>query len=311
MKNKHLLFFLLFFLPVVAMAQNSRLGQHDAVRTWTVPVNSFASLAEGKDIAQQIIDVVGLKPNFEVQAANVPNAAAVVSRGKRYVLYNPNFINQLTRTTGTRWAAISVLAHEIGHHLNGHTVTSSGSQPAIELEADEFSGFVLRKMGASLAEAQAAMKAIAGQQATKTHPGRYDRLASIQKGWEHADDQVNGRNTAKVSTQPQPSQPAPRQQQQTASRQATRRTTSPIDDRYIVADVSFNSDPNSRYYITSRYNVVKVANNNLLVVGKLASMKNTQYPYLMYDEQNTQYLVDRRGNIVTRRGQRVGQLSAR
>ena len=34
-----------------------------------------------------------------------------------------------------------------------HTLERGGSRPEIELEADEFSGFVLRKMGATLPQA--------------------------------------------------------------------------------------------------------------------------------------------------------------
>src|SRR5687767_9596251 len=59
----------------------------------TVTRSSFSSVDEAKQTIKDIIAVIGLKPNFEVQAAKIPNAAAVVYRGKRYVLYNPDFIN--------------------------------------------------------------------------------------------------------------------------------------------------------------------------------------------------------------------------
>src|SRR5688572_22598823 len=103
-------------------------------------------------IIELILETVGLRASFEVRKANVPNAAAVVYKGKRYILYNPSFIAAMDKAAGTPWASIAVLAHEIGHHLSGHTLDGNGSLPSIELEADEFSGFVLRKMGASLEE---------------------------------------------------------------------------------------------------------------------------------------------------------------
>src|SRR5690606_36517304 len=84
--------------------------------------------------------------------------------------------------------------HENGHHLNGHTLSSRGSNHADELEADEFSGFVLRKMGASLAGAQAAMRVLAEKQASATHPARADRLAHISKGWQQANLQLLAAN---------------------------------------------------------------------------------------------------------------------
>lgn len=302
MKNRILPFLFSLFLAASAGAQTTRLGQHDPV-AWQAQGNPYASSEAGQQIAQQIMDVVGLKPNFEVVAARVPNAAAVVYGGKRYILYNPTFIDQLARTTGTQWAAVSVLAHEIGHHLNGHTITASGSQPNLELDADEFSGFVLKKMGATLEQAQAAMRTVAQQRASSTHPAQYDRLAAIQRGWEHAGGAPSRPNTD-LARQPAPQQP------QTGYPGATAAVT-PIAGNNIVGDIRFSADPQSRYYVTSRYNVVRVANNSSLqVVGKLATLNNAQYPYTIYDN-NTQLLVDRRGNILTREGRRVGQLSSR
>src|SRR5215213_10014309 len=163
---------------------------------------AFSPGQDASEIIQEIIDVVGLKPNFEVKAANVPNAAAVVYGGKRYVLYNPNFFNSLIKATGNKWAAVSVLAHEIGHHLDGHTLSQSGSKPETELEADEFSGFVLRKMGASLADAQAAMKTAAAQRGTSSHPGQYDRLTAIADGWNKAEGQLTGRKNVPLKKAP-------------------------------------------------------------------------------------------------------------
>src|SRR5262249_16810973 len=120
---------------------------------------------------------------FEIKAADVPNAAAVIKDGKRYILYNRDFISRVVDSTKTDWAAISIIAHEIGHHLNGDTLESDGSRPEIELDADRFSGNVLFKMGATLAQAQAAIIAVASEQATKTHPKKSTRLAAIQDGW--------------------------------------------------------------------------------------------------------------------------------
>jgi hypothetical protein len=110
----------------------------------------FGSESQAKAIVSRITDAVGLKPNFEIKAGQVDNAAALVYRGKRYIMYNPRFINSISAAVKTDWAGISILAHEVGHHLNGHTITNEGSAPSLELEADEFSGYVLRKMGASL-----------------------------------------------------------------------------------------------------------------------------------------------------------------
>jgi len=306
MKNRILLFIFSLFIAVGSTAQTSgRIGSHETISKWTPSTSTagFVNVSEGRQIAQEVMDIVGLKPNFEVREANIPNAAAVVYAGKRYVLYNPNFIRQLERTTGTKWAGISVLAHEIGNHLQGHTITASGSSPAIELEADEFSGFVLRKMGASLTEAQAAMKTIAIERGSRTHPGQSDRLTSIAKGWGHADDQLAGRKTdvaKRVESTPKqsPAVTYPQRQQQTET---------VLADRYVLGHITFNADPNSKYYVTTQYNVVKVANNQLQVIGKLSKTSNSTIPYIIHDNE-TQLFVRSNGLILTETGRQVGSL---
>lgn len=310
MKTRLFLAFFTLFLAGAAKAQNGRLGAHTNITKWTVPANSFSSAAQGKQIAERIIDAIGLRTNFDIRPAAIENAAAVVYGGKRYVLYNPTFINNLIKATGTEWAAISVLAHEIGHHLNGHTVTARGSQPDLELEADEFSGFVLRKMGANLPEAQSAMKTLASNRASRTHPAKYDRLTAIEQGWRHADEQVAGRATERnvpVITQPavEPVQPT-----RDVARNAPvdMPSSTVLDSRYILGDVYFTADPSSRYHVTTNYNVVKVGEKGLNVLGKLARLKSNDFPYMIYDAQNTQLFVDARGKIINRNGEQVGQL---
>jgi hypothetical protein len=170
MKNRFLLFFSFLLLSVGVFGQDS---YGIRVRTNTETLN------EAKKMANDIVKASGLRANFTLAEANVQNALAVVTKGNRYILYNPHFIEAITRATGTDWAAVSVLAHEIGHHL----WRNNGKLLATELEADEFSGYVLAKMGASLDEAEAVMKILASARASATHPGRADRLRSIAAGW--------------------------------------------------------------------------------------------------------------------------------
>ena len=81
---------------------------------------------------------------------------------------------------------MALLAHEVGHHVNGHTILKTGSTPELELEADQYSGFVMHKLGASLQQAQEVMKYIAKTETSKTHPGRGLRMDAIQTGWNRA-----------------------------------------------------------------------------------------------------------------------------
>jgi hypothetical protein len=137
-----------------------------------------------QDQFAEIMHVIGLQPNFELKAANVKNIEAVISHRKRYIYYNPAFINQVSSLD--HWGTLALLAHEIGHHLNGHTLKKGGSSPELELEADQFAGFVLKKLGATLMEAQSVMTYIANEESSATHPGRASRTAAIERGWSNA-----------------------------------------------------------------------------------------------------------------------------
>ena len=148
--------------------------------------DTTVSIADTRQMLAAIMNVLGLQTDFELKEAKVANIEASISHRKRYILYNPSFISWINNTTKDKWAAIALMAHEVGHHLNGHTIKRSGSKPALELEADEFAGFVLRKLGASLEQSQEVMKYIASAEASRTHPARASRMTAIENGWSKA-----------------------------------------------------------------------------------------------------------------------------
>ena len=262
MKNKVILFFLSLVFTSCLFAQNG-----------------FTSLSEASEMAREIVKAAGLRQNFTIREGRVPNAVAVLTQGKRFIFYNPDFIEKLTHATGTEWSAVSVLAHEIGHHLYSQWAGTRNVALASELQADEFSGFVLKKMGASLSEAQAAMKVLASVRASRTHPARNDRLTSIAKGWNYGEEGDDLNEPEMV-----------------------------LADRYILADISFKSDPGSQYYVTTQYNVVKIKDNKLYKVAKLTKSNSSDFPYLIFDEKGNRVYVDSYGAIVDRSGDKVGSL---
>ncbi len=267
-----------------------------------------ASAAGTRDIITEIIDVVGLKPRFELRAANIDNAAAVIYNGQRYILYNEEFLEAINNAVHTDWAGVSILAHEIGHHLNGHTLSRSGSNPADELEADEFSGFVLRKMGASLEEAQAAINLLAEERTSRTHPGRSYRLAAISKGWRNAEAQLMAGTKATPSkeravasnTKPQPAQTATQVRNQQLAQ---------LDSRYVLRKVTFNGAPDQQFYLTNKLHLVQVTADGLRIIGKLERTNNRDYPYYFESDYIEPVFVTDSGVLVNRRGQRVGYFS--
>ncbi|WP_143530473.1 TPM domain-containing protein [Rhizobium sp. RU36D] len=182
-----------------------------------------ASSSDGAAVVKAIMRFTGLPQNFKVIEGPVPNAAALIIRGpeglpQRVIAYNVGFMDRVRQATENNdWASISIMAHEIGHHLSGHTLMPGGSQPPIELEADKFSGFVLQKMGAQLQDAQKAISTLVPEGDGPTHPGRGKRLVAISQGWTESCEQA-GQNcdgvaveTARTepSTQASPATPAP------------------------------------------------------------------------------------------------------
>ena len=175
--------------------------------------------SSGKQVVAEIMRYTGLPANFVVVEGQVPNAAAVIMAGpdkvpRRVIAYNPAFMGEVIRATqANNWAPVSIMAHEIGHHLSGHTIVPGGSQPPIELESDKFSGFVLYKMGAPLKDAQNAIATLIPEADGETHPGRRKRLAAIASGWIEACELQGGgaqcQGGKPVATAQAPVAPAP------------------------------------------------------------------------------------------------------
>ena len=157
---------------------------------------------------KRIMTYTGLPANFVVVSGPVPNAAAVILLDqnrlpRRVIAFNPAFMTQASALVGGNpWGPISVMAHEIAHHLSGHTITPGGSRPEIELEADKFSGFVLQKMGAPEAAATQMILAVGSPHASATHPAKDERADAIRQGWTEACRQAGGTGCAQGTASP-------------------------------------------------------------------------------------------------------------
>jgi hypothetical protein len=259
----------------------------------------ISSVNEAATIAEQIVNAVGLQANFMIAEANVTNAVAVLQQGKRYVLYNPGFINRLTQATGTRWAAVSVLAHEIGHHLYNSFSGKPGKTLATELEADEFSGYVLEKMGASLDDAQAAMNILATTYATATHPARSARINSIASGWQKAGGIIT--ETERIPTDVVKSGPL-------RSRD-NRNEEVVIPAASVLARLQFNNAPGKDYYITSRLNIVQVENNEVSLIGKLSGSADKSFPFIISGRNGYRLYISSGGQILNAKGDIIGKVT--
>ena len=107
--------------------------------------------------------------------------AAIRFGGRRYIVLNPAWLHD-------HWARIFVLGHELGHHICGHTAGLMRERPwERELEADRFSGMIIRAMEQSgnltFQEAVGNAMEFLGEQGSVSHPPRYMRLQAAVEGY--------------------------------------------------------------------------------------------------------------------------------
>lgn len=213
MKKLILSFVFLVIILNIVQSQNSKVhmctyGENNkgAELCAYIQMNSFSTNLDAQKAAKLITDVVGLKPNFIlVPCASIKNCAAVtLDDGLRYIVYDSDFMKNIATAAKTEWTSTSILAHEIGHHLNAHTLSAStkSQQREEELEADEFSGFVLCYMGATLEEAQAAMNTLShptcNEENNYDHPCKEKRIQAIKIGFEKAKVRINSQSSKPV-----------------------------------------------------------------------------------------------------------------
>lgn len=224
-----------------------------------------------KEAVSKIVQYTGLTPNFIVLPdKNITTAIAYLKNNNRYIAYNPKFIEKLNDKTSTNWAAVSVLAHEIGHHLSGHTLPKNSS-PGNELIADKFSGFILFQMGASLQDAKLAISTIGHEMDTTKHPPKTSRLFAIQEGWEEA-QRLRNINAYL--------------------------TTNPIKDSLtkFVYQCTFSGDDNI-YFVDEKNNVIWYDNyGKPIIIGLKKESTNNKYNWI-YNYLDNFYGVDHKGKI--------------
>lgn len=129
--------------------------------------------------------------NIELGAADITNVIACVDpyTQVRRILYDEDFIRDLTEESATVWAARAMLAHELAHHLNGHLQISDSHQRGIdELEADRFAGRVLFNFGAS---EDATSRVFEQLREGDPYPPRKARVAAAKNGWWSAREQTS------------------------------------------------------------------------------------------------------------------------
>ena len=206
-------FVLLIIIPFFGFSQNPSCHKGFSNSTSNCKLldvkEDFSSDIFAAEVVEKILSVVGIPRNFILQSCdNINNCFATTKLGKRYIVYDRKFLNDISKNIGSNWSNISILAHEIGHHLSGHTVDqlvydnnlndnfSVEESHKHELEADEFSGFIIAKLGGRISDATSIFSRIPNHEdSNSSHPTSSKRIEAIKKGFFKGSENKNSNTT--------------------------------------------------------------------------------------------------------------------
>ena len=147
----------------------------------------------------KILNTIGASRNrYLIQScSNIDNALAVQLGGVRYILYDQYFMESVANDlNNSNWVQIFILAHEVGHHINYHTLDmllyetidseTEAKQREQELDADLFAAMVIARLGGSLEDIIEVIKNISTNESDlkSSHPNKEKRLNAVKIGYE-------------------------------------------------------------------------------------------------------------------------------
>ena len=204
----NLYIFFLFFLPSILFCQqniNRNYFGFEYAQNENCFNQNYSTPTDYKleKFISEILKIIGTKNGIKVKNCEIGEYfAAQVKDGIPFLLYNEKKISNVnfqfpsindissnySKLTIKDWNIITILAHEIGHHINGHLLNQSNSPSykQIVLEADEFSGFIINLLGGTIENAQLAiLKAILPTDLDFIYPNKKERLSAIKRGYDN------------------------------------------------------------------------------------------------------------------------------
>lgn len=264
--NKICIFIILLLFAVVSYSQETENDSTDYYQSYPDK--------DAKEAVSKIVKYTGLEPDFVIISANVKTVVAYIKSGKRYIAYNPEFIKRLKSQTQTDWAAVGVLAHEIGHHLLGHTLVYKVTNPGNELAAEKFAGFIMYKMGATLDESISAIESVGHELDSIFHPPKPARIDAVKNGWQQA---KNLDNTV-------------------AYKNKGDKNVSDTLKVKLIYKCSFKTDENI-YFVDEKDQIIWFDNyGNPIVLGYKMPSDSPNYSW-KYTYGEIQYYIDHKGDI--------------
>lgn len=141
-------------------------------------------------IIDSLLLEIGLKKNFvikECQNINSSSAAMIdpfYGYMERYVTYPKNLLQNWKNYNSINWIYFGQLMHAIGHQIYRHALIEGIDNHNEELIADEFSGYILAKMGASHKESlSSANFAKSEALINNLFPDFHSRIEATTNGW--------------------------------------------------------------------------------------------------------------------------------
>ena len=119
------------------------------------------------------------------ESEELQGAVASIQKHERLIIYGKAWMRSVAAKADTCWSNMAIFAHEVAHHMRLHMDIPNDDRAInhkVELEADYQSGFILRRMGAALVDAQSVYRTF-GEAATGRHPARAARVEAVTSGW--------------------------------------------------------------------------------------------------------------------------------
>ncbi len=149
----------------------------------------FDPSSEVEKAVEEVLKFAGYLPKtIKAQPAQVSNTTICWSKeGEIYFLYNRGWVFRINGDSSNqtrKWINSFLVAHQLAHINFAHILKSLGSNPQMELEAYEYAGEILAKMGATLEQAQLALSSpLMQSEGSVTHPPTKQGLEAVEKGW--------------------------------------------------------------------------------------------------------------------------------
>jgi len=154
------------------------------------PLDDLPVEPEMAVVVERILAMTGLHNDVRVVVDYEATGCAYATTrdGRQYIGVNPDCVGPLRIEGRYSWRVLGALTHEVAHLLGGHTTNATNSHRE-ETEADEWSGWAMYRLGATLDEALTAARtySVSG---SRTHPPRAVRLESVERGWRRAAAEV-------------------------------------------------------------------------------------------------------------------------